>query len=352
MGETRRDFLRQLGAGVIAAGVAPVLFAKSAQAAPSTRTLNAVERGRISSTLAIEAETGRVLRARDSDASRIPASLVKPFGDMVIYDALRDGTLSLEDETTVTRSITRIVDRQENGSHRFLRHHGFNTLTVDELLTLKIMQSMNEPALMLAALYEERTGKSFVEAMQAKADEIGCTGTVLKNPTGYYHAHQRTTPMDMCLMAQHLIKEYTEQYDRYGMTETEMRGRELRSFNRFLNMDEADGIKTGRLRSSGAHNLGSAVIDGKRVISLVMGAPNSSQAAMANRQLAGLVAERHSVEWPGLEPPIEIEPEEQLILPTYPPPIDGTDPFHPYRTSDMHCPPHDFNPHDFRCQFP
>ncbi|MBL4803895.1 MAG: D-alanyl-D-alanine carboxypeptidase [Alphaproteobacteria bacterium] len=345
MGETRRDFLRQLGVGVVAVGVAPVLFARSAQATPSTRMLSVVERGRKSSTLAIEAESGRILRARDSDVARIPASLVKPFGDMVIYDALRDGVIDPEDEITLTRTMTRIVDRQENGAHRFLRYHGFNTLSVDEALTLKIMQSMNEPALMLAALYEERTGKSFVEAMQDKADEIGCEHTVLRNPTGYYDSQQRTTPMDMCLMARHLINEYPDQYDRYGMTETEMRGRELRSFNRFLNMPEADGIKTGRLRSSGAHNLGSAVHDGHRVISIVMGAPTSSQAAMANRQLANLVFERHSVEWPGLESPVIPEPVE--TLPNYPPPVDGLDPFHPYRTSGMHCPPH-----DFRCDIP
>ncbi len=334
MGQTRRDFLRQLGAGFVAAGFAP-LFAESAQAAPSTRTLNVVERNTQSSTLAIEAETGRILRARDSDTSRIPASLVKPFGDMVIYDALRDGVIDLEDEISVTRAMTCTVDRQENGSHRFLSYHGFTTLTVDEALTLKILQSMNEPALMLAALYEERTGKSFIEAMQNKADAIGCEHTVLRNPTGYYHAEQRSSAIDMCNMARHLINEYADHYDRYGMTETEMRGRELRSFNRFLNMPEADGIKTGRLRSSGAHNLGSAVLDGKRVITIVMGAPTSSQAAMANRQLAGLVFERHSAEWPGLEAPVAPEPVQ--TLPTYPPPIDGADPFHPYRTTE-NCP--------------
>lgn len=346
MGETRREFLRKMGAGLLAAGFSP-LFAQSASAAPSTRTLSSVERGSKSSTMAVEAETGRILRARDSDVSRIPASLVKPFGDMVIYDALRDGIIDLEDEMTVTRAMTRIVDRQENGSHRFLSHHGFTSVTVDEALTLKILQSMNEPALMLAALYEERTGKNFVEAMQEKADEIGCSNTVLRNPTGYYHASQRSTAADMCMMARHLITEYADHYERYGMTETEMRGRALRSFNRFLNMPEADGIKTGRLSSSGAHNLGSAVMDGHRVVSIVMGAPTSSQAALANRQLASLVFERHSVEWPGLEPPVPSEPEEKLILPTYPPMLDGTDPFHPYRTSEKMC-----TPYDWRCEMP
>ena len=116
MGETRREFLRKMGAGLLAAGFSP-LFAQSASAAPSTRTLSSVERGSKSSTMAVEAETGRILRARDSDVSRIPASLVKPFGDMVIYATASEAAIPFKPGLTPTdATIVGIVESIDHES--------------------------------------------------------------------------------------------------------------------------------------------------------------------------------------------------------------------------------------------
>lgn len=287
------------GAGALCLGAA---FPQVAMAA-STRTLNAVERRPNTSALAIEAETGRVLYEHNADAPRIPASEVKPFGDMVMFDDIRENPEILHEEMDVTRAIRRMVDAEEDEGHRFLAHYGVYNLSVEEALKFKILRSMNGPSLLLANKFGGSEA-AFVERMQAKAQAIGCDQTVIRNSTGYHHEEQVTSPRDLVKMAQHLITHYNRpgEYERYGRKVEKIRKLNVGSFNRFLHLDEADGIKTGRLNICGAHNLGSAVRDGKRVITLVMGAADAPEAALANRQLARLAFERHSVEYPGIEP--------------------------------------------------
>ena len=298
---SKRLFVK--GAGALCLGAA---FPQVAMAA-STRTLNAVERLPNSSVLAIEAETGRVLYERNADAVRIPASEVKPFGDMVMFDDIRENPDLLKEEMRVTKAVRDVVDEEENSSHRFLSHYGVYNLSVDEALKFRILRSMNGPSLLLANHFAG-SENAFVERMQAKAEEIGCFDTVIRNSTGYHHEEQVTTPRDLVKMARSLIMDYNRpgEYERYGRSVEKIRKLEVGSFNKFLlGLREADGIKTGRLDICGAHNLGSAVRDGRRVITLVMGARTSDEAALANRQLARLVFDRHSVEYPGLESPTE-----------------------------------------------
>lgn len=279
------------------------MVAFGASASNELEILSVVEGLPNSAAVAIEAETGRVLYAYNADVSFIPASLPKVLGDMVTYDDLEAKDIFLEDRLTLTSDITRIVANEEREDHRFLSHYGPNVITVDDLLKFKILRSMNEATIMLAR-HSGKTEEAFVEAMQAKADEIGCVGTVLRNSTGYYHEEQRSTPMDMCWMARDLIQNYSKHYARYGSREERIGSVNVGSFNYFVKyFDKADGIKTGRLAASGCHNLGSSVVDGKRVISLVAGAETPEQAAKANIELSNLALSRHSAYVPGLEAP-------------------------------------------------
>lgn len=292
-----------------AAALADLAFAPAAyaQSSGSTRSLNRVERRRGSSALAIEYETGRVLYEHNANAERIPASLIKILADMVIFDAIRENPDLLQQVIRVPRVATNAVRREGESSHRFLSHHGIFSLSVEDALQVKILQSMNEPAIMLA-IHIAGSEEAFVERMQAKADEIGLTNTALRNSTGYNAAGQVSTAHDMAKAAAYLIRYYDEpgEYQRYSMRTARIAHKQLNTFNRFLSYaDDADGIKTGRLNICGSHNLGSAFRDEKRVISIVMGADrnNSAEAARANQQLMDLAFLRHSVAYPGLEPP-------------------------------------------------
>ncbi|MBV9591829.1 MAG: D-alanyl-D-alanine carboxypeptidase, partial [Hyphomicrobiales bacterium] len=130
------------------------------------------------------------------------------------------------------------------------------------------------------------TEQAFAELMTKRARELGLTSSVFKNASGADDPEQRTTALELALLARHIIRTYPDLYKFFG--QKEFTWNKIRQLNRnpLLTVDiGADGLKTGNLEDSGYGLVGSAVQNGERLIVVVNGTPTSKDRANEGRKL-------------------------------------------------------------------
>lgn len=226
------------------------------------------------------AETGRVLAAEDADERQAPASLTKIMTAYVVYQALADGSISLEDEVTVSEAAWRM-----GGSQMFLEVD--TQVTVEKLLDGLVVQSGNDAALALA----EHVGGSesaFVEQMNHYANQLGLDNTHFMNAEGMPHADHYSSARDLATLAGALIREFPERYKRYSKRSFTYNNIQQYNRNELLWSDsDVDGLKTGYTQDAGYCLAASAERDGMRLISIVLDGPSADQRASDSRSLLG-----------------------------------------------------------------
>jgi len=213
--------------------------------------------------LVVDQDTGEVLVRKNAENAAVPiASITKLMTALVTIDA----HLDLEEELRVSRA-----DKTADRIHSRLRP-GIR-LTRAEALHLALMSSENHAAHLLGRTYPGGI-KTFVDAMNAKARLLGMDNSHFADPTGL-SAQNRSSPKDLVRLVQAayeypLIREYTTSrgYDlavgkrslRYGNT------------NRLTaNPDWEIGLqKTGYISAAGRCLVMQAVIDGRRVVMVLL----------------------------------------------------------------------------------
>lgn len=146
----------------------------------------------ISSTAAIvmETSTNTVLFSKNADQPLYPASAVKIMTCLIALE-----NCSLDDQVTMTATgVSGVTDGGANISAQL-----DEVFTMEQCLYAIMVASANDIALQVA----EHTGGSveaFVEKMNARAQELGCTDTVFTNPTGLPDENQHITAHDMALI--------------------------------------------------------------------------------------------------------------------------------------------------------
>ena len=212
----------------------------------------------------IEATTGAVLLEKDSEVSMPPASMSKIMTVYMVFEALKDGRLSLDDKLTVSEKAWRM-----GGSKMFVEVGA--EVRVEDLLRGVIVQSGNDACIVLAeALGGSEEG--FSQAMTKRANEMGMTGSRFTNSTGWPHPEHRMTARDLATLALRTINEFPEYYGFYS--ETNFVWNNIKQGNRnpllYRNMG-ADGLKTGHTEEAGYGLTGSAIRDGRRLIVVLNG---------------------------------------------------------------------------------
>ena len=212
----------------------------------------------------VDVATDAILLDRDSDRSMPPASMSKIMTSYLVFERLRDGRLSLDDEFEVSEKAWRM-----GGSKMFVEVG--SKVRVEDLLRGVIVQSGNDACIVLA---EGISGseEAFADEMTRKAREIGLTGSTFANATGWPDPGQRMTARDLAILAERLIEDFPEYYHYYAETEFTWSG--IRQSNRnplLYRKLGADGLKTGHTKEAGYGLTGSAIRDGRRVILVLNG---------------------------------------------------------------------------------
>lgn len=236
--------------------------------------------------IVVDAESGEVLFARHADSRRYPASITKVMTLYLAFEALAEGKIKLDDVITVS-------PRAASQPPSKLGLAAGQTITVDDAMRATAVRSANDMAMALA----EHIGGSqdrFAAQMTLKARELGMTQTRYVNPNGLPDARQLTSARDLAILARAVMRDYPQYYRYFGLHDWAYNGREYRNTNGLLRGGEGyDGMKTGYTNASGYNLAASAVRDGRRIITIVLGGRST---ASRNAHVAALMDTGFEVE--------------------------------------------------------
>ncbi len=231
--------------------------------------------------LVMDANTGRVLHARNADTHRYPASLTKMMTLYMVFEALEDGRLTFRQPITVSA-------RAAGQPPSKLGFKPGGSILVEDAILALVTKSANDVA---TAIAEELGGseRNFALAMTAAARKLGMSRTTFRNASGLPHRGQLTTARDMAKLAGALLRRFPEHYHYFSIKSFEYGGKRYRNHNRMLGKyDGIDGIKTGYINASGFNLVASAVRQNRRLIGVVFGAKNPKR---RSRHMAKLLDE-------------------------------------------------------------
>ena len=228
------------------------------------------------SALLMEASTGKVIYEKDPDTRRSPASITKIMTLILIFDALENGTLKMDDIVT-----TSAYAKSMGGSQVFLEEG--ETQDVETMIKCIVIASGNDASVAMA----EHIGGSeqeFVRQMNERAAGLGMKNTHFVDCCGLTEsAEHYTTARDIGIMSRELIIKYPKilEYSSIWMetiTHVTRQGSKefgLTNTNKLLRSYEGcEGLKTGS--TSLAKYCVSAVASRNNItlISVVMAAPD------------------------------------------------------------------------------
>lgn len=235
--------------------------------------------------LLFDLTANRVLAEREADQAQDPASLTKLMTAYVVFNALKEKRLTLEQTLPVSK---RAWDERKGGTSVMFID---TTMTpkVDELLRGMIIQSGNDASVALA----EGVGGSveqFVAMMNRQAQAWGLKNTAFTNVTGITEPGHKSTARDMAVIASHIIQDYPEYYSYYSQRDYTYNKIKQDNRNLLLRRDASvDGMKTGYTEAAGYCLVASAQREfpnGKRrLLSVVMGTASMEARASESQKL-------------------------------------------------------------------
>ena len=228
------------------------------------------------SALLMEASTGTVIFEKDADTARPPASVTKVMTMLLIFDALANESISLDDEVTVSEYAASM-----GGSQVFLEPGEIQT--VDTMLKCIAVASANDACVAMAE-YICGNEEEFVNRMNERAAGLGMENTHFVNCNGLDAEGHMTSARDIALMSRELITKYPQVHD-YSMiwmeniTHTTKKGTSefgLTNTNKLVRQYEyATGLKTGSTGDAKFCVSATAEKNGIELIAVVMAAENS-----------------------------------------------------------------------------
>jgi serine-type D-Ala-D-Ala carboxypeptidase (penicillin-binding protein 5/6) len=228
--------------------------------------------------LLMDVSSGQTLDANNADERVEPASLTKLMTAYLVFSALQDKRLTLEQTVPVSERAWKAA-----GSRMFIQPR--LPVTVGELIQGMIVQSGNDACIALAEAIAG-SEENFVVLMNKEAKRLGMANTSFTNSSGLPHAQHYTTARDLGLLVTALIQDFPDHYRYYSIKEYRYNNITQQNRNRLLWLDpNVDGVKTGHTDAAGYCLIASAKRGERRVLSVVLGARSESARAQESQKL-------------------------------------------------------------------
>ena len=225
--------------------------------------------------------TGTVLFEKNADEPLPPASMSKLMTLYMLFEALRDGRVTLDEEFAVSTRA-----KNMGGSTMFLNE--LDRPTVEELIQGIIVSSGNDATVVVAEGLSG-TEDAFARLMNQRAPEIGLTNSTFTNASGWPDPNMRMSTRDLGTLAVRLIEDFPEYYGYFSQQEFDYKERSpANRFNRnpLLAMDiGADGLKTGHTQAAGYGLVGSARQGNRRLVFVVTGLDSMADRSQESRSI-------------------------------------------------------------------
>ena len=215
----------------------------------------------------IDAKSGIVFFEKNADELVQPASMSKLMTMILVFEALKAGDLTLDQEFLISENAWRKGGSAGGGSTMYAN---VNTrIKLIDLMRGSMIQSANDACIAIA---EGMAGseEEFALRMTKRGLELGLQKAVFKNATGLPDPEHLMSVRDLTILARHIILDFPEYYKIYG--EKEFTWNNIFQKNRnplLLDYPGADGMKTGYIKDSGYGMVGSAMRDGRRLILVI-----------------------------------------------------------------------------------
>ncbi len=222
-------------------------------------------------------DTGTILWGKKPDEQMHPASMSKLMTLDMLFGAIRDGSVDLDDDFKISENAWRKGGAASGSSTMFADLN--TTVPVHAIIRGIIVQSGNDACIATA---EALSGSesAFAEAMTERGKEIGLTNSNFTNSTGWPEEDHLMTPRDLATLARHLIMEFPEYYPIFKETDFTWNGIKQGNRNPALYLDPSvDGLKTGHTEASGYGLVASAKRGDQRLILVLNGLPSEKARA-------------------------------------------------------------------------
>lgn len=228
------------------------------------------------SAILMEASTGTIIYDKDADTARPPASVTKIMTMLLIFDALEQGKIHLEDEVSTSEFAASM-----GGSQVFLEPG--ERQTVDTMLKCISIASANDACVAMAE-YISGSEEAFVQQMNERAKGLGMENTRFVNCNGLDAEGHETSARDIALMSREMITKYPQIQDycmtwMENITHTTSKGTSefgLTNTNKLVRQYEyATGLKTGSTGEAKFCVSATAKKNGIDLIAVIMAAEDS-----------------------------------------------------------------------------
>ncbi len=225
------------------------------------------------SAILMDMSSGAVLMSKEPDRRIPPASMSKLMTVYMVFEALSEGRLKLDDEFAVSEKAWRM-----GGSKMFVK---VNTrITIEDLLRGIIVQSGNDACIVIAEGMAG-TEEAFARKMTEKARELGLKHSTFENATGLPGENHLMSVGDLAKLATIIIERFPQYYGIYSERSFTWEGIDQNNRNPLLRTNMgADGLKTGYTQEAGYCIVGSAVQGDRRLVLVVAGLPSAQARAI------------------------------------------------------------------------
>lgn len=258
------------------------IYAADSSISPSEPTLSQPKEPECKSAILMDADSGRILYAKNENEALPPASVTKIMTLLLVMEEIDSGNLRLDDKISASANACSM-----GGSQIYLKEG--EIMSVEDLLKSVVISSANDAAVALA----ERVAGSeeaFVQKMNEKAAALGMKNTNFENTNGLDDTaiNHKTSALDIAIMSRELIKhkdilKYSSIWmdsirnGEFGLTNTNKLVRFYRG---------CTGLKTGSTSKAGFCVSVTASRDNVNLICVIMGAESGD---IRNREASALL---------------------------------------------------------------
>lgn len=216
------------------------------------------------SAMVVDMSSGAVLLEKNVDIPIPPASMSKLMTLNMVFEALQQGRLSLDEKFRVS-----VKAWKKGGSKMFVREG--DRIRIEDLIRGVIIHSGNDACVVLA---EGLAGseEAFAKNMTERAKELGMEHSTFINSTGWPHPEHRMSARDLVFLTERMVKAFPEYYHYFAETEFTWDNVTQKNRNPLLYLDiGADGLKTGHTEEAGFGLTGSAKRGDRRIAFIITG---------------------------------------------------------------------------------
>jgi len=271
--------------------------------------------------------THTVLLEKNADIPLPPASMSKLMTLELLFDALRDGRVTMDTTFAVSTRA-----KQMGGSTMFLNE--LDRPSVHELMQGIAINSGNDACVVVA---EGLAGSepAFARLMTERARALGMTNSMFANASGWPDPGQRMSMHDLGVLAAHIITTFPEYYPLFAETTYNYKDRapaNAHNRNPLLKIAaadwHADGLKTGHTEEAGYGLVGSAVMGERRIVFVLSGMGSETERAQEAEAVANWAFRQFVLNtmatkgtqlaeapvWLGAAPKVGLAPAEDVTL--------------------------------------